>query len=264
MADQPEHSPNPSGDLEAPAGSATPGEGAHILPPDPEPRSPLKAVKNSTPMEKVAGGVAGTSVITSVTAMILEGRNIVYVAGGLSSVIGPYAYWQQTRLTDIAALKQTHEAIQREVDRLASENERLHQSVEELSSTVDRLEDVEQALDVITQTQGQSVDAFAEQVKENREILSQMQKNLRANVLQNLLSVIIRSDTDQDFQINENELDDLINRIKRINGCELHEDRFRKAIMDSGGSLQAVMDVVKNLLSNETTKDDEIFTIVED
>eukprot|EP00957_Ditylum_brightwellii_P119956 9154680-Ditylum_brightwellii.AAC.1 len=178
--------------------------------------------------------------------------------------MGPYAYWQQTRLTDIAALKETHEAVQREVDRLAAENERLHKNVEDLSNTVDRLEDVEQALDVITETQGQSVEAFAEQVEENREILNQMQKNLRANVLQNLLSVIIRSDTDQDFTIDESELDDLVRRIKRINGCELNEDRFRKAILDNGGSLQAVMDVAKNLLSNDTDKDNEIFTLTEE
>mmetsp|Transcript_30998 Transcript_30998/g.45545 ORF Transcript_30998/g.45545 Transcript_30998/m.45545 type:complete len:259 (+) Transcript_30998:210-986(+) len=252
----------PMADPEAPEGL---GKGyTPSLPPDPEPRTPLKAIKNSTPMEILAGGVAGVSVGTSLTAIILQGQNVVYVAGGLSCAMGPYAYWQQTRLTDIAALKETHEAVQREVDRLAAENERLHKNVEDLSNTVDRLEDVEQALDVITETQGQSVEAFAEQVEENREILNQMQKNLRANVLQNLLSVIIRSDTDQDFTIDESELDDLVRRIKRINGCELNEDRFRKAILDNGGSLQAVMDVAKNLLSNDTDKDNEIFTLTEE
>jgi len=86
------------------------------------------------------------------------------------------------------------EAVKREVDRLQAENVRLNETVGELSDTIDKLEDVEQALDVITQTQGQSVAAFAEQVKENRDILGQMQKNLRANVLQNLLQVVIRSD----------------------------------------------------------------------
>ena len=143
----------------------------------------LKKIWSHTPLEILSGTVAAVAVGTSVTAMVLVGSPIVYIAGALSSVIGPYSYYQQTKLTDILALKETHEAVKREVDRLQSENMRLNETVGELSDTIDKLEDVEQALDVITQTQGQSVAAFAEQVKENREILGQMQKNLRANVL---------------------------------------------------------------------------------
>jgi hypothetical protein len=163
----------------------------------------------------------------------------------LSSVIGPYAYYQQTKLTDIIALKETHEAVKREVGRLQSENVRLNATVGELSDTIDKLEDVEQALDVITQTQGQSVEAFAEQVKDNREILGQMQKNLRANVLQNLLQVVIRSDQDDNMQIEEDEIDDLINRIKKINGVEIMEDRFKQKIIAAEGKMTVVMDIIK-------------------
>ena len=65
----------------------------------------LKKVANHTPMELLSGGVAAVSVATSVAAMILNPATPVYVAGALSSVIGPYAYYQQTKLTDIIALK---------------------------------------------------------------------------------------------------------------------------------------------------------------
>jgi len=221
----------------------------------------LKPVKGSTAMEKVSMGMAGLSVGTSVAAMAFNPLPVVIAAGVFSSAIGPYAYYQQTKLTDIAALKETHAAMQREVSRLSGENRRLHKTVGELSDTVDRLEDVEQALDVITQTQGQSVAAFADQVKANREILGDMQKNLRANVLQNLLQVVIRSDQDDNMQIEEEEIDDLINRIRKINGVEVREDRFRHAITQSGGSLQAVMDIIKNLLADNVSEDEEIFII---
>jgi len=222
----------------------------------------LKKVSAHTPMEILSGCVAAVSVATSVTAMVMTGfSTIVIISGALSSVIGPYAYYQQTKLTDIIALKETHEAVKREVDRLQSENVRLNETVGELSDTIDKLEDVEQALDVITQTQGQSVAAFAEQVKENRKILEDMQKNLRANVLQNLLQVVIRSDQDDNMQIEEDEIDDLICRIKKINGVEVREDRFKDAIMSSGGSLSSVMDIIKNLMANDVSGEDEIFII---
>lgn len=92
------------------------------------------------------------------------------------------------------------------MDRLGRENNRLHDTVEDLTNTVDRLEDVEQALDVITQTQGQSIAAFEEQVSDNRDILNKMQSNLKANVLQNLLQVVIKSDQDENLQIEEHEI----------------------------------------------------------
>ena len=50
-----------------------------------------------------------------------------------------------------------------------------------------RLGDVEDALDVITQTQGQSVEAFAEQVEENRAILNQME--VRSSIHQHNSSI---------------------------------------------------------------------------
>jgi len=177
------------------------------------------------------------------------------------SAIGPYAYYQQRRLTDVVALQETHKALSEQVDRLGKENTRLHETVVELSATVDRLEDVEQALDVITQTQGQSVAAFEEQVKDNRDILLRMQSNLKANILQNLLQVVIRSDNDASLTIEEHEIGDLIKRFKGINGVEINEDRFRSVIMSSGGSLQCVMDIIRNLIDDKVPAGDEIFII---
>mmetsp|Transcript_12304 Transcript_12304/g.26734 ORF Transcript_12304/g.26734 Transcript_12304/m.26734 type:complete len:261 (+) Transcript_12304:79-861(+) len=224
-------------------------------------KEPLRPIAGNTPMEMFAGVIAGTSVATAAAAMILNPANIVFAAGGLSCAIGPYAYWQQRRLTDVVALQETHKALAEQVERLGKENTRLHETVVDLSKTVDRLEDVEQALDVITQTQGQSIEAFEEQVQDNREILNKMQSNLKANVLQNLLQVVIRSDKDENMTIEEHEIGDLINRIKGINGVEVNEPRFRDAITSSGGSLQCVMDIIRNLMDDNVSEGDEIFII---
>lgn len=228
------------------------------LPPDPTPRK-LADIKETTLMEKVMGGIGVCAVGAGITAMVIEQSAIVITAGIITAATGPYAYWQQTRLTDVAALKETHEAIEREVDRLSSSNDRLHRNVKRLGNTADRLEDVEQALDVITQTQGESIDALAEQVKENQANLSRMEKNLKANVLLNILSVIHKVDKDGDHNLDDKELDDLVGRLKNINGVELREDRFRQAIKGSGGSLSNVMDILKNLLSDDVSEEDQIF-----
>jgi hypothetical protein len=158
-------------------------------------------------------------------------------------------------------LQETHKALAEQVNRLGKENLRLRATVDDLSVTVDRLEDVEQALDVITQTQGQSIEAFEAQVNDNRDILSKMQSNLKAYVLQNLLQVVIRSDNDDNMSIEEHEIGDLINRIEEINGVEVNESLFRDAITKSGGSLQCVMDIIRNLMDDNVPKENEIFII---
>lgn len=221
----------------------------------------LRPIAGQTPMEILAGGIAGASVVSAAAAMILQPANIVFAAGGLSCAIGPYAYWQQRRLTDVAALQETHKALTEQVERLGKENTRLRETVDDLEETVDRLEDVEQALNVITQTQGMSIEAFEEQVQDNRDILNKMQSNLKANVLQNLLQVVIRSDKDENMTIEEHEIGDLIDRIMGINGVEVNEPLFRERITSSGGSLQCVMDIIKNLMDDNVTEGDEIFTI---
>lgn len=222
---------------------------------------PLKAVAENTFMEKIAGVIAATAVGSSLVAIIVEGSSVVIIAGILSSLCGPYAYWQQTRLTDIKTLKETHEAVVAEVDRLHVENARLEESVTRLSSSVERLEDVEQALDTISRTQGKNIKAFEQQVEDNRKILARMKRNHRAAVLQNILTVVIGSDKDGDFKIDEGEeLNSLITRIQSISGVIIDETKFRNVIRTSGGELEAVMDIIKDLLDDEAQeKPDAIF-----
>ena len=231
------------------------------LPPDPEiGKGFLKPIPETTATERVAGAAAVTSVVTALAAMIVEaGSAIVLVGGILSAVVGPYAYYQQVQLTDIKALQETQQKIQIEVDRLAAENNRLARNIDEMSETVQGLKDVEDALEVITKTQGQTVAAFAEQVEENRKILQGMQTNLKANILQNLLSLVFGSDTNQDNIVNESEVDDLVRRIGNMSGVEMHEDKFRHAIV--GKEVSAVMDIVQNLLREDLPDEERIFVI---
>ncbi|KAL7554047.1 hypothetical protein ACHAWF_017432 [Thalassiosira exigua] len=213
----------------------------------------LKKVMSHTPMEILSGVVAAVTVGTSVSAMVLNPITPVFLAGALSSVIGSYAYYQQTKLTGTVALKETHEAVKRERDRLHAKNVRLNEMIGELSDSIENLEGVRQALDVITKTQGQSVAVFAEQVKENRDILGQMQKNLKASVLQNLLQVVFRSDQDGNNYIEGDEIDDLISRIQKISGADVKEDRFKDMIVSHGGAVSSVMDIIKILMANNVS-----------
>ena len=221
----------------------------------------LKPIPETTPLERVAAGAAVASVVTALAAMIVEASAVVLVGGLLSAVVGPYAYYQQTQLTDIKALKETQEKIQMEVDRLTAENNRLAHNIDNLSETVQGLKDVEDALQIMTQTQGQTVQALAEQVEENKKILAKMQQNLQANILQNLLSLIFSADANQDNIVNDHEVDDLLRRMDNLAGVQIDKERLRHAIV--GKEVAAVMDVIQNLLNDDLPAEERIFVITD-
>lgn len=235
--------------------------GGPVLPPEPVTgQGFLKPIPETTATERVAGGVALCAIVTAIVAMIYEGSAIVLVAGILSIITGPYYYYQQTRLTDIRTLQETKMALQRQVDQFVEQNQKLVQNVDKVTASVDRLEEIDQALQIISSKQHTSVEAFAEQVKDNQRILQQMKGNLRANVLQNLLSVILRSDADKDFVINENEVDSLIRRLQNISGVKVHSERFRAAL-GNDTNVHAVMEVCKNLLRADVPPEERIFEL---
>lgn len=80
------------------------GGGGGNLPPEPEDKGPLKPIAETTVLERIFGIVAGGALATSLAAIIIEQSAIVIVAGVLSCVMGPYAYWQQTRLVRLCLL----------------------------------------------------------------------------------------------------------------------------------------------------------------
>jgi len=175
-----------------------------------------------------------------------------------NSVIGPYAYWQQRLLTDVVALQQTQRALSNQIDQLINQTSRLHTTLQSLTTTVNRLEGVTRAYDVVTSTQSQTIEAFEEQVGNNRLVLSKMQSGLRSNIMQYILKVIIRSDADGSFILDEDEINDLIDKFNRNSLVEFNEELFRHYITNSGGSIESIMDIIRNLIHYKNDHDGQV------
>lgn len=144
-------------------------------------------------------------------------------------------------------------------DRLKAENNRLAKNIDDMADTVQGLKDVEDALEVITKKQGQTVEVFAEQVEVNRGLLKKMQGNLKANVLQNLLTLVFGADANQDHIVNESEYVDLERRIDAMVGVSVKKDKFRAAVVDK--EVHAVISIIENLLKDDVPEDERIFII---
>ena len=242
-------------DIETGGGDALKAAGVN-LPPEPELKGALKPVAETTPKERAAGIVAGIAVITALVAIIIEQSAIVVIAGLLSSVMGPYAYYQQTRLTNIATLKETAAAVQVEVDKLEHENDRLKSNIKELGGTIEDLNDVEAALDKISSMQGQSVAEFEKQVHQAKDLLKTQKGLTKGKVLNNLSQLVFRGDADKDKIFSESEVTNIIESLKKIGGVTIHEDRFRAALV--GKHESAVMEIFIKI-KDGVPKEERIF-----
>jgi hypothetical protein len=218
---------------------------------EPEPENWfMKGLRATTASERVAAVVAFGAVCSASVAISIDQSVVVIVAGTLSVILSMCAYWQQTRVSDINALHETYRSIQAEIEVLHAENGILAENVAEVRTSVQHLEDVQQVLAAVTSTQDYSIDTLRQQVEGSKKALKQMQSNVKATVLQHLLCVIFRGDSDGNFVIDDDEASNLIRRIQSVPGLYLNEVELQAVI--SGRSFDSVLVIIEGLLSPST------------
>lgn len=80
-------------------------------------------------------------------------------------------------------------------------------------------------------------DKLVQQVNEYQRIQQNIKTDLRSKIQQTLLNVMMKSDQDEDFEIDPEEIDRLVLRLKNIPGVKFDEAKFRKAIARDGGDI---------------------------
>ena len=213
-----------------------------------------------TLIEKVVAVLAVIAVATSIAALVVVGGMVVKTAAILSCLLSPYSYYQQTRITDVRALKETFNALEGEVDELEEQNNRLNSSVQDLGQAVDKLEHIDTVLKALNETQGGSVESLKETVEMNRKTVETMEKNVRAAVLQNIISVVFSSDKNEDQNLSDEETTALIKSLEGINGVEVDDKKFLKIVKENNGSIDAVVSILKNLLCGNADMANSVFT----
>lgn len=71
-----------------------------------------------------------------------------------------------------------------------------------------------------------------------------------------LLTVVLRTDRNGDFQLDEREATILITRMKNFSGIVFDENRVRKSLVTANGSLPALMKIIREI-GEESNKEEE-------
>ena len=168
-------------------------------------------------------------------------------------------------------MQQLQQQLRDQVNRFQLENNQLKFENQRLAQCAKRLNEVEQDLRHVAQLEGKNIQTLMEQVEEYRHIQKEIETSLQAKIIQNLMEVVIRSDDDDDFIIDKNEVDGLMTRLKSINGVNFSEDNFKQAIVNAGFNakdvleeqggfdLKVVMKIIQNLLDDR--QDQKVFVL---
>ena len=214
-------------------------------------RKELQDIKEYTPIEILVLILAFASFSLSIAAVAMHVKYYrVRSACAIMFLLSPYSYYQQTRITDIRALKETFLVLKGEVDKMIRENTRLKATVGGLKDAVDKLENTEQVLAALEDTKGKSIESLKASVEENKANVEALETNMQMKVLENIFQVVRDCDVNNDGQISDKETKTLIRRLKDLGDIKVDEKKIIASMKEGNGSVEAVRSIVVELLDD--------------
>jgi hypothetical protein len=210
--------------------------------------------------DKICYGAAGGSAVMQGVSMAWHRSLITYVAGVVALLVAPVVAVSQRKLQSTDSLRKYQNLLRGDVNRLMRANDKLTSNVDELEVQVGSLQETEQKLDEITKEQGTNTAHLIELMNENQTILNKMNANIKGVAMEQLVSVVLRSDRDEDFSIEGTEIRRLQLRLSNIPGITVNEERFVEKL-EKDSSLGGIMKVIRTIEIDDLPEDERIFMI---
>eukprot|EP00540_Astrosyne_radiata_P001255 CAMPEP_0116840886 /NCGR_PEP_ID=MMETSP0418-20121206/10614_1 /TAXON_ID=1158023 /ORGANISM="Astrosyne radiata, Strain 13vi08-1A" /LENGTH=301 /DNA_ID=CAMNT_0004471243 /DNA_START=35 /DNA_END=939 /DNA_ORIENTATION=- len=246
----------------------------------------LEGLEQEEMKEKVVGAVGMGCGGTSLATLFFAGDPLSYFSGIIGTFVGPYAAIQQSKMTEVEALRRLNKDMEDQMGSLKEENDRLADQTNQLEQSVKKyvheglcfffipvffsphfglscpfihsLKETQKTFESIQEAQGQSIDELEKQLKDTQAIYESLEDNLHGEILQNLINVVLGVDEDGDGELDDNEIHELTIKLEGLNGFDLDDEKFRQVIIDHGRSVNAIMELVRHLLDDKDGKDSEM------
>mmetsp|Transcript_17216 Transcript_17216/g.26095 ORF Transcript_17216/g.26095 Transcript_17216/m.26095 type:complete len:251 (-) Transcript_17216:1679-2431(-) len=194
--------------------------------------------------------LAGGSATLWAASMGLFGGAVVVVAGCVSFVVAPIALVQRYSLSKMATFREVHNALRGEVKRFSEENDDLERQTDALSDKAERVKKTEAHLSDIASAQGSSVNNLVNLVAENGKIQAEMEDMIKSQMVEQIMNILVQADRDQDFYVDDNEIDIIILRVRSIRGIEnLDETKVRKLLKSNRG-MEGLFKLIRDMEKN--------------
>lgn len=202
-----------------------------------------------------------SSIGLAVGSILLSGFIVSDVAGVFVCIFAPYMMYQKALLRNLGTLRGQINFLRNQINHFATQNEYLKGNVNRLSGSVDDLEKVENELSKLSK--GNEVETLVKMVQKKQAIDAQMKKDTESAIIQQMITTVLRSDTDKDLNIGETELNELMLRLDAQPGFTFHKKKFLSVLGDTSKpiSVTRVMQVIRNLKDQNLSEHDKVFVI---
>lgn len=156
-------------------------------------------------------------------------KNIIYAAFIMSIFSSFLVTIQRYFLTKMDTLRDVMNDVRSEALRLQTTNNELTLKNNELEKEVKKVEDIEKQLSDLLGAQGHNVDNFVSLVKENSGLLKEIKEKMKAQTMNDFLTIVLLSDRDENFIIDPNEVSPLIFRLENQAGVKIDKKTLQSS-----------------------------------
>lgn len=202
-------------------------------------------------------GLAGF--VTAFLSLLMVGHSLVIkIHSYLLMLMGPYLAYQKRLLRFLGTVRKQINALREEANFFMSENSLLQQRTQKLETAVTRMEQTEEELNRLMPDWKTQESKMASTLDRISLLQTQIAENLQKKVLENVMTAVVRSDSDGDFSLTPSEMEMLVYRLNSTAGVRLHEANFRAHMTEGDRTLQTVMRLIRKLMSDDDESNDII------
>ena len=148
-------------------------------------------------------------------------------------VLAPVVTVQKVQLSALGTLREQQNELRTQINAFNQMNDELTKSVASIEDETEKIEQVNNELQIYAKSAGTTADRLVELCQEQQDINTEMQQHLQAKVLQQIVTITLQSDTNQNYIVSENEMNVLIERLQQIPGVIFHVEAFRHILNQS-------------------------------
>ena len=193
--------------------------------------------------------VSAVAVAVSVVSIeFIDDNWVVTFASFCTIFIAILLLVQRLKVRRLGTLKHQNNEIRRQVHYMRQERERLHRSLDRLDEQVADLQSVPQELHKLTKNR--NVDRLIEIIHEQKILQEKMRGKINQQVMQQIMSLVVRVDRDQNWTLRPTEIEALIVRLGLVENIEFDEQRFRQ-MLTHDPSVSSIMQIIRSLLERD-------------
>ena len=206
----------------------------------------------------ISGMLVGTTTASVVLTTLLS-QPIILVHTIMSAcvvVLAPVVTVQKVQLSAMGTLREQQNELRTQINSFNEMNDQLTKSIASIEDHTAKIEQVNTELQVVANSTGTTADRLIELCNEQQDINAQLQKHLQAKIIQQIVTITLQSDTNQNYIVSENEVNILVQRLQQIPGVVFQVDRFHQILNQSEPkgalTLTDICRIARNMQQNAT------------